>query len=73
VGVSVRLEVVAEVVGRQSDSQKRLSAFRVKARNGAMGGDGGLAHRNRERRESGAGGAVVQNGAEGWVVAETIT
>jgi len=30
VGVSVRWDVVAEVVGRQPDPEKRVSAFRVK-------------------------------------------
>jgi len=53
-------DVVAEVVGRQSDPQKRVSTFRVKTVSGAMRGDGGLAHRNQVQRESGVRGAVSE-------------
>jgi len=44
VGVSVRRDVVAEVVGRQSDPQKRVSTFRVKtAKRGDARGRGSSA------------------------------
>jgi len=41
--VSVRRSVVAEVDGRQSDPEKRVSALRAKSRGGTMCGDGDLA------------------------------
>jgi len=52
-GVSVRRDVVAEVVGRQSDPEKRVSAFTTRPLIGrkwqieAMRGDGGLVRGNR--------------------------
>jgi len=67
-GVSVRRNVTAEVVGRQSDPEKRVSAFPTRPVTGrrrwivAMGGDGGLARGNRVCRESGTRG-IASEGA----------
>lgn len=45
---------VAEIVGRQSDPEKRVSTFRVNIAERTRSGDGGLAGGNFARRESGA-------------------
>jgi len=56
--VSVRRSEVAEVVGRQPDPEKRLSARCVKIAKRTTGGDGDLARGNLGQRESGARGAA---------------
>jgi len=63
--------VVAEVVGRPSDPEKRPPASRVNIARRTVGRDGGLARSNLRHRESGVGGAAGEGMARAGFVAET--